>query len=96
MDTLDTKTNVDDLREDLEKLVMIEEVAERRQEIIEKRLEGIYALTSKLEAAQRNGTLPQVVIPVDFAGLPTVLREIRALADRCLSRVPVRSSHSDV
>ena len=38
MDTLDTKTNVDDLREDLEKLVMIEEVAERRQEIIEKRL----------------------------------------------------------
>jgi hypothetical protein len=38
MDTLDTKTDVDDLREDLEKLVMIEEVAERRQEIIEKRL----------------------------------------------------------
>ena len=36
MDTLET--NVDDLREDLEKLVMIEEVAERRQEIIEKRL----------------------------------------------------------
>lgn len=33
-----TRTDVDDLREDLEKLVLIEEVAERRQEIVEKRI----------------------------------------------------------
>jgi hypothetical protein len=33
-----TMTDIDDLREDLEKLVLIEEVAKRRQEIVEKRI----------------------------------------------------------
>jgi hypothetical protein len=35
---MDTRTGIDDLRDDLEKLVLIEEVAERRQEIVEKRI----------------------------------------------------------
>lgn len=35
---METRTDIDDLREDLEKLVLIEEVAERRQEIVEKRI----------------------------------------------------------
>jgi dTDP-4-amino-4,6-dideoxygalactose transaminase len=43
---------------------------------------SVSALAAKLEAAQRAGQLPQVVIPVDFAGLPCDLREMRALADR--------------
>jgi UDP-4-amino-4,6-dideoxy-N-acetyl-beta-L-altrosamine transaminase len=55
---------------------------------------SVAALTSKLEAAQRNGTLPQVVIPVDFAGLPTDLREIRALADRYGFRILQDASHA--
>lgn len=35
---MDTRTGINDLRDDLEKLVLIEEVAERRQEIVEKRI----------------------------------------------------------
>jgi UDP-4-amino-4,6-dideoxy-N-acetyl-beta-L-altrosamine transaminase len=42
---------------------------------------SVQALKDKLAAAQRTGALPQVVIPVDFAGLPCDLREIRELAD---------------
>jgi len=40
------------------------------------------ALAAKLATAERTGTLPAVVIPVHFAGLPCDLRELRALADR--------------
>ncbi|MFG6428270.1 UDP-4-amino-4,6-dideoxy-N-acetyl-beta-L-altrosamine transaminase [Roseateles sp. LYH14W] len=40
------------------------------------------ALAAKLEAAQATGTLPQVVIPIDFAGLPCDWPALRALADR--------------
>jgi UDP-4-amino-4,6-dideoxy-N-acetyl-beta-L-altrosamine transaminase len=43
---------------------------------------SVAALEAKLVDAARKGTLPQVVIPVDFAGLPCDLREMRALADR--------------
>jgi hypothetical protein len=35
---IESRTDMDALREDLEKLVLLEEVAERRQEIIEKRI----------------------------------------------------------
>ena len=43
---------------------------------------SLEALTAKLEAADKAGGLPKVVIPVDFAGLPCDLAEMRALADR--------------
>ena len=42
---------------------------------------SVQALKDKLATAQRTGALPQVVIPVDFAGLPCDLREIRELAE---------------
>ena len=43
---------------------------------------SVAALAAKLELAAESGTLPCVVIPVDFAGLPADLKEIRALADQ--------------
>jgi UDP-4-amino-4,6-dideoxy-N-acetyl-beta-L-altrosamine transaminase len=43
---------------------------------------SVQALAVKLEQAAAAGLLPQVLIPVDFAGLPSDLREMRALADR--------------
>ena len=55
---------------------------------------SITALAAKLEAAERRGRLPQVVIPVDFAGLPCDLREIRGLAERYGFRVLEDASHA--
>jgi UDP-4-amino-4,6-dideoxy-N-acetyl-beta-L-altrosamine transaminase len=43
---------------------------------------SLQALETKLAAAAAADTLPNVVIPVDFAGLPCDMREFRALADR--------------
>lgn len=43
---------------------------------------SIPALREKLAKAQRSGTLPQVVIPVHFAGLPCDMVELRKLADQ--------------
>lgn len=43
---------------------------------------SVAALRAKLERAAGRGELPQVVIPVDFAGLPCDLREMRELADK--------------
>lgn len=43
---------------------------------------SVPALRTKLEDADRDGTLPQLVIPVHFSGLPCDLREMRELADR--------------
>ena len=40
------------------------------------------ALERKLQHADRAGRRPDVVVPVDFAGLPADMRAIRALADR--------------
>ena len=69
------------------------------------------ALTAKLETADLSGALPDVVIPVDFAGLPCDLSEIRALADRygfailedashatgaSYKGAPVGSAHADI
>ncbi|MEM7665460.1 MAG: UDP-4-amino-4,6-dideoxy-N-acetyl-beta-L-altrosamine transaminase [Pseudomonadota bacterium] len=55
---------------------------------------SIDALGAKLEAADRAGTLPDVVIPVDFAGLPCDLAEMRALADRYGFKILEDASHA--
>lgn len=55
---------------------------------------SLAALQAKLAAAEREGTLPQVLIPVDFAGLPCDLREMRALADRYGFRILEDASHA--
>lgn len=55
---------------------------------------SIAALSAKLDAADKAGTLPQVVIPVDFAGLPCDLAAMRALADRYGFRILEDASHA--
>lgn len=55
---------------------------------------SVAALTTKLEAADRDGTLPAVVIPVDFSGLPCDLAEMRALADRFGFKILEDASHA--
>ena len=51
-------------------------------------------LRDKLEDAEPRGELPDVVIPVDFAGLPADLRELRALADRYGFKLLEDASHA--
>jgi UDP-4-amino-4,6-dideoxy-N-acetyl-beta-L-altrosamine transaminase len=55
---------------------------------------SLQALKDKLLRAQRAGTLPQVVIPVDFAGLACDLREIRELADLYGFKILEDASHA--
>jgi UDP-4-amino-4,6-dideoxy-N-acetyl-beta-L-altrosamine transaminase len=55
---------------------------------------SVQALKDKLAAAQHAGTLPQVVIPVDFAGLPCDLREMRELADQYGFKILEDASHA--
>ncbi|MDB5958286.1 UDP-4-amino-4,6-dideoxy-N-acetyl-beta-L-altrosamine transaminase [Ramlibacter sp.] len=55
---------------------------------------GLAALAAKLEQAKQRGRLPDVVIPVDFAGLPCDLREMRGLADRYGFRIVEDASHA--
>jgi UDP-4-amino-4,6-dideoxy-N-acetyl-beta-L-altrosamine transaminase len=55
---------------------------------------SIGELREKLDAAARNNALPDVVIPVDFAGLPCDLREMRELADRFGFRILQDASHA--
>ncbi|MEO8806911.1 MAG: UDP-4-amino-4,6-dideoxy-N-acetyl-beta-L-altrosamine transaminase [Burkholderiaceae bacterium] len=55
---------------------------------------SVDALRLKLEGAALDGTLPQVVIPVDFAGLPCDLLEMRALADRYGFAILEDASHA--
>jgi UDP-4-amino-4,6-dideoxy-N-acetyl-beta-L-altrosamine transaminase len=55
---------------------------------------SISALEQKLAAAQRAGTLPKIVVPVDFAGLPGELRPLRELADRYGFRILEDASHA--
>jgi UDP-4-amino-4,6-dideoxy-N-acetyl-beta-L-altrosamine transaminase len=55
---------------------------------------SLSSLEEKLIAAQRQGTLPQVLIPVDFAGLPCDLREMRTLADRYGFKILEDASHA--
>lgn len=51
------------------------------------------ALERKLQEADRAGRRPDVVVPVDFAGLPADMRAIRTLADRWGFRVIEDASH---
>lgn len=55
---------------------------------------SVERLAEKLEQAQKNGALPDVVIPVDFSGMPCDLGEIRALADRYGFRILQDASHA--
>jgi UDP-4-amino-4,6-dideoxy-N-acetyl-beta-L-altrosamine transaminase len=55
---------------------------------------SVAALADKLERAAARGELPQLLIPVDFAGLPADLREVRELADRYGFRVLQDASHA--
>lgn len=55
---------------------------------------SVGALAERLSAAERDGRLPKVVIPVDFSGLPCDLKEIRSLADRYGFRIVSDSSHA--
>lgn len=52
------------------------------------------ALAAKLAVAERVGRLPDIVIPVDFAGYPCDWVEIRALADRYGFKLIADSSHA--
>jgi UDP-4-amino-4,6-dideoxy-N-acetyl-beta-L-altrosamine transaminase len=55
---------------------------------------SIDALHTKLESAEATGTLPNVVIPVDFSGLPADLREMRALAEHYGFAILEDASHA--
>jgi UDP-4-amino-4,6-dideoxy-N-acetyl-beta-L-altrosamine transaminase len=55
---------------------------------------SIDALREKLRRAAEVNDLPAVVIPVDFAGFPSDLREIRELADKYKFRVLEDASHA--
>ncbi len=55
---------------------------------------SVARLSEKLVAAKRMGVLPDVVIPVDFSGLPCDLREIRGLADEHGFKVLEDASHA--
>lgn len=55
---------------------------------------SVEALRAKLAAATDARDLPNVVIPVDFAGLSSDLREIRELADRYKFHVLEDASHA--
>lgn len=55
---------------------------------------SVARLALKLEEGARNGNLPRVVIPVDFAGYPCDMAEIRELADRYGFAILSDSSHA--
>jgi UDP-4-amino-4,6-dideoxy-N-acetyl-beta-L-altrosamine transaminase len=55
---------------------------------------SLEALQEKLTRTERAGALPQIVIPVDFAGLPCDLREIRVMADRYGFKILEDASHA--
>ena len=52
------------------------------------------ALAEKLAVAKREGTLPKIVVPVDFGGLPADMAEIRALADEYGFAILEDASHA--
>jgi UDP-4-amino-4,6-dideoxy-N-acetyl-beta-L-altrosamine transaminase len=55
---------------------------------------SVAALREKLEQATAAGRVPDVLIPIDFAGLPCDLREMRELADRHGFRILEDASHA--
>ncbi len=52
------------------------------------------ALRGKLESAKRANRLPQLLIPVDFSGLPCDLQEMRILADQYGFKILEDASHA--
>lgn len=55
---------------------------------------AVPGLEEKLRRAEREGRLPQVVIPVDFGGLPCDYEPMRALADRYGFAILEDASHA--
>ena len=55
---------------------------------------SVEALAAKLEASERDGTLPTVVVPVHFSGQPCELKAIAKLADRYGFAVVEDASHA--
>jgi len=55
---------------------------------------SVDALAAKLEVAEREGRLPDVVVPVDFAGVSCDLEGIRRLADRYGFKVLEDAAHA--
>lgn len=55
---------------------------------------SVVALREKLERAAQSGTLPTIVVPVDFSGLVCDLREMRALADQYGFKILQDASHA--
>ena len=55
---------------------------------------SVAALRAKLKQAELDGTLPQVLIPVDFAGLPCDGAELRELAERYGFAILEDASHA--
>jgi dTDP-4-amino-4,6-dideoxygalactose transaminase len=55
---------------------------------------SVAALRTKLEQAAASGRLPDVLIPVDFSGLPCDLREMRTLADQYGFKILEDASHA--
>lgn len=55
---------------------------------------SVDALAAKLALAKQSGTLPKVVIPVDFSGLPCDLAGMRTLADEHGFRILEDASHA--
>jgi UDP-4-amino-4,6-dideoxy-N-acetyl-beta-L-altrosamine transaminase len=53
-----------------------------------------HALAAKLELAEKSHTLPKVLIPVHYAGLPCDMREIFALGQRYGFRIIEDASHA--
>lgn len=55
---------------------------------------SVERLAEKLERADKDGALPDVVIPVDFSGMPCDLAEMRGLADRYGFKILQDASHA--
>jgi dTDP-4-amino-4,6-dideoxygalactose transaminase len=55
---------------------------------------SVVALREKLEGARAAGKLPHTIVPVDFAGLPCDLKDMRALADEYGFRILEDASHA--
>lgn len=55
---------------------------------------SVEALRAKLAAAEKNGTLPKIIVPVDFAGQSCEMAEIRALASHYGCKLMEDASHA--
>lgn len=55
---------------------------------------SIDALRSKLEQAERQGSLPKIVVPVHFAGQPCALRDLNELSQRYGFRIVEDAAHA--